>query len=362
MAATATAVPAPVEAAPAPDPHARTARRVYLGSLLYAIASTALWLFLVATQKDGGVFFRSYNLDRQTLLAVGGNFLIFWIAWGWLWYRFKRFLLRKVGGLTREEMVPVFDSRMRGRPFDLRELLARHSERRIRIVDMIARRGRTVPGALAGFFFIYAHVAKDPKPDSLAWGLQDNFFGAVVYAWFFLLTYYSGGIFGRIAYGAHSRVMDGTLARANVLLIAMLWNLFKFVMIPVGMQLGGIFPPGAYGPLFVFIWISYLVSDSLSEIVGSLFGKQNIRVWGLGEVNRKSWAGTIACFVGSLAVCLWVVWAHQLPAPWLALALVVSLSNTLLELFSPRGTDDFTMACANALLCWGFGLLVYAGA
>jgi len=26
---------------------------------------------------------------------------------------------------------------------------------------------------------------------------------------------------------------------------------------------------------------------------------------------------------------------------------------------SPRGTDDFTMASANALLCWGFGSLVY---
>jgi hypothetical protein len=28
------------------------------------------------------------------------------------------------------------------------------------------------------------------------------------------------------------------------------------------------------------------------------------------------------------------------------------------ELFSPRGTDDFTMATANALLCWGFGVFV----
>ncbi len=32
--------------------------------------------------------------------------------------------------------------------------------------------------------------------------------------------------------------------------------------------------------------------------------------------------------------------------------------NTFLKLFSQRGADDFTMATANALLCWGFGALV----
>jgi hypothetical protein len=34
--------------------------------------------------------------------------------------------------------------------------------------------------------------------------------------------------------------------------------------------------------------------------------------------------------------------------------------NTLLELLSPRGTDDFTMATGNALTCWAFGALVLA--
>jgi len=40
------------------------------------------------------------------------------------------------------------------------------------------------------------------------------------------------------------------------------------------------------------------------------------------------------------------------------LAIAISLSNTFFELFSPRGTDDFTMASANALLCWAFGTFV----
>jgi hypothetical protein len=47
-----------------------------------------------------------------------------------------------------------------------------------------------------------------------------------------------------------------------------------------------------------------------------------------------------------------------LPAPWIALAIAVAISSSVFELLSPRGTDDFTMATANALICLGFGMLV----
>jgi hypothetical protein len=36
----------------------------------------------------------------------------------------------------------------------------------------------------------------------------------------------------------------------------------------------------------------------------------------------------------------------------------VAVTSSLLELYSPRGTDDFTMATGNALVCWAFGLWV----
>ena len=130
-------------------------------------------------------------------------------------------------------------------------------------------------------------------------------------------------------------------------------------MVPLGAELATTFPPRTYGALFAIVWISYLGSDALSEIVGSLWGRQRLRVWGIGEVNRKSVAGTTACFLGSLAICLWLVRANGLGLPWVGLAVAVSVSNTVFELFSPRGTDDFTMATANALLCWAFGRLVY---
>jgi hypothetical protein len=335
----------------------RTADRVFLGCLLCTLAIGLAWLFFFLTKRDGGLFFRNYSVTAETIQRILWGFAVFWIGWGWLWYRLKRLLLRRVAGFSKDELKANFASRM-GTPFSLAALLASHSERRIRIVDMITRRGRTVVPLLGGFTYFYLHLSKSSGPEALAMGIQDNFFEAIVLSAAMLGCYYSSGFFGRAFYGAHARVMDGTLGRANVLLIATMWNLFKFVMVPLGLLLGALFPPDTYAPLFVFIWVSYVVSDTLSEVVGSLWGKQKLRVWGLGEVNRKSVAGTWSCFLGSLTVCVAVVLARHLPLPWLGLAVVVSLANTATELFSPRGTDDFAMATTNALLCWGFGALV----
>ena len=78
-----------------------------------------------------------------------------------------------------------------------------------------------------------------------------------------LALYYSNGFLGRVAYGAQARIMDGTLGRANCLVITTLWNLFKFFMVPLGFQLAGLFPPKTYATLFAFVWLSYLGADGL---------------------------------------------------------------------------------------------------
>jgi len=154
-------------------------------------------------------------------------------------------------------------------------------------------------------------------------------------------------------------VMDGVLARANCLLITTLWAVVKFVMVPLGARLASLYQPAEFAVVFALIWGSYMITDTAAEVGGSLFGKQKLRVWGIGEVNKKSIAGTWACFLTSLAIGVSLVLANGLPPVWLGLVVAVSVSNTLFELFSPRGTDDFTMATANALLCWAFGAIVY---
>jgi dolichol kinase len=336
----------------------RTADRVFRGCLLYTSALTLFWLFFIVAGREPGALFSRYKVDAEALRNVFFGFLFFAVLWGLIWYGVKSLLLRFLAGFSKEERRSSFSSRM-DQPFDLPALLARHSERRIRIVDMIGRRGRFITLQLSFFYYLYNRIAAEPTPAFLTLALQDGLFDAVVLSWAAIALYYSNGFLARLFWGAQSRVMDGTLARANCLLITTLWSAFRFVMVPIGQELAPRFPPSTYATLFVLIWGSYVAADASSEIVGSLFGKQKLRVWGLGDVNRKSLAGTWGGFLAALALCLSVVLAHGLPLSWMVLAVVIAVSSTLFELFSPRGTDDFTMATANALLCWAFACLVY---
>ena len=245
-------------------------------------------------------------------------------------------------------------------PFDVAEFVSRHSERRIRIVDMIGRRGRFITLGMAGFFYLYLQVSRERSTNFATIFLQDNLFDAVLTSWIFLGFFYVNGLLAAAFYGPQSRVMDGVLARANCLLITTLWTVFKFVMVPIGAQLARVFTPSQFAVVFVMIWGSYMVTDALAEIGGSIFGKQNIRVRGIGDVNRKSIAGVVSGLAGCLILCVGIVLANSLSGAWIALAVIISISNTAFELFSRRGTDDFTMASANALICWVFGSLVLA--
>jgi hypothetical protein len=350
------AVPAAAETAW--EARRREADRYFRWSVALTSVITAAWLYFVVTGRDGGTVFRGYQLNRDAIVRVAIGFLVMSVLWGWLWYGVKGLLLRKLAGFSKDEVRVSFRSRM-SEAFDLQGLLARHPERRVRIADMVGRRGRFLTIGMAGFTYIYTRVAHDPQPGFLFMGLQESLFDALAYSWWMLALFYSDGFLGRMAYGAQTRIMDGALGRANCLVITMLWSVFKFLMVPIGFQLAGVFPPATYAVLFAFVWLSYLGGDAASEIVGSLFGKQKLRVWGIGEVNKKSIAGTWACFLTSLAICAGLVLANGLGPAWLGLAVAVSVSNTAFELFSPRGTDDFTMALANALVCWGFGALVY---
>jgi hypothetical protein len=333
-----------------------TADLVFRGALAFNAALTLFWLFFVVTRKSPLVF-GNYNVDREAFGRIFFGILFFYVIWGVIWYGIKTLLLKYFVGLSKDERKLVFSSRM-DRPFEVADFTARYSERRIRIVDMIGRRGRFITLAAGGFYYLYGSITSNPTSGFASQFLQDNLFDAVVVSWVFLGFYYVNGWLAATFYGPQSRLMDGVLGRANCLLITTLWTGFKFAMVPIGIQLAGLYSPSQFAAVFALIWGSYLAADAAAEIVGSLVGKQTIKVRGVGDVNRKSVAGTVAAFVGSLVLCLWVVQAHGLSLPWVALAVVISVSNTFLELYSPRGTDDFTMATANALLCWAFGAWV----
>ena len=334
------------------------ADRIFKGALVFNAALTIFWLAVVITGTDA-VFFGTYALDREAIKRVLGGVLFFWVFWGLIWYGVKNLLLKYLAGFSKEERRAAFSSRM-AEPYDVAEIVARHSERRIRIIDMIGRRGRFITLAAAGFFYLYARIGTD-RPETFATAfMQDNLFDGVVATWMFLALYYRQGFLAAVVYGPQSRIMDGVLARANCLLITTLWLGFKFVMVPIGKQLASVFPPTQFAVVFALIWGSYIVTDALAEIGGSLFGRQKIRVRGIGDINRKSVAGIVTGFTGALVFCVAIVVSNQLPASWLVLSFVIAVSNTLLELYSPRGTDDLVMATGNALICWAFGVWVLA--
>jgi hypothetical protein len=232
-------------------------------------------------------------------LVIG--FLVFWVGWSWLFYRLKRHLLRRAG-FDERRLEMVFSNRLAG--FDLESLLAPHSERKIRIADMVARRGRTFAAVFMGFYFMYKGLGEKPTAESMAFGLESNLLEGLVFAWWGVITFYSNGILGRIHYGAQARVMDGVLGRANALCIGTLWHAFKFAMIPLGLALAKVYPPTSYAAVFGLIWFSYLSCDFASEIFGALFGKQTIAVWGLGDVAAPEG------FVDGMDDLEMVLWAH----------------------------------------------------
>jgi hypothetical protein len=339
----------------APSPHLGAAIKTFRATLVYMSVMTLVWVFLNLTGADGGLFFRDYKVTGEVIGRVIGGFLIFWVGWSWLFYRLKRTLLKRAG-FGERELELAFSNRLTG--FDLGTLIAPYSERRIRIADMVGRRGRTFAVVFLGFYFVYKGLGAKPSAETLAFGLWSNLIDGMVFAWWGLITFHSNGILGRIHYGAQARVMDGVLGRANALCIGTLWHAFKFAMIPLGFALAKVYPPETYAAVFALIWYSYLSCDFASEIFGALFGKQTIPVFGLGDVNKKSVVGTTSGFVAALVVNTAIVSANGLPPIWYGLAVVLALTSTVLELWSPRGTDDFTMATGNALVCWAFGAWV----
>jgi hypothetical protein len=332
------------------------ARRIFRGALAFNAALTVLCLWALASGTKSP-FIGATKYDAAAFGRILAGVLFFYVAWGLIWYGVKGTLLAYVAGFSRDERRDAFSSRM-SKPYDVSAVVARHSERRIRIIDMIGRRGRFITIASAGFFYLYGRIAAE-RPETFATAfLQDNLFDAVITTWVLLALFYRDGFLPAVFFGPQSRIMDGVLARANCLLITMLWTAFKFVMLPIGAALATHFPPEQFVVVFALIWGAYIVTDTLAEVGGSIFGRQSIRVWGIGDVNRKSIGGTLTGFAGALVFSLALVVSHQLPAPWVGLAIAIAVANTLLELYSPRGTDDLVMATGNALLCWAFGAFV----
>jgi hypothetical protein len=342
--------------APADD-RQRLADRIFHIAVAVNAALT-LFCLLAMFSGFGARIAGDFRFDTRTLATLFFAFLFFNVFWALVWFGVKNLLLKYFVGMSREDRREVFSSRM-AQPFELNALLRRYSERRIRIADMIGRRGRFITLAGAMCFIFYAQLAAG-KTDNFATAFtSQSLFDQVVTNWVFLGCFYLNGFVGATMFGAQTRIMDGVLSRANCMAILTLWALFKFALIPIGAELATLYPREQFALLFALIWATYIVVDTFSEVGGSLYGTMKIRVRGVGDVNRKSFAGTVTGLVAGLACSVGIVMLNGLSGAYIALAVTVAVASTALELYSPRGTDDFTMATGNALICWAFGAWVF---
>ena len=207
----------------------RLADRIFRFAVAVNLALTVLAL-LASFTGFGVRFAGQFQFSGQNLGRLLFSIAFFNGIWALVWYGVKYLLLRYFVGFSQEERRATFSSRM-SRPFDLPALLARHSERRIRIVDMIGRRGRFITLAMGLFYYLYTDIA-DKQSGNFAYAFTSQaLLDAVVTNWLFIGLFHVNGFWGAMFYGAQTRVMDGTLARANCLLIVTLWALCT-VMVP----------------------------------------------------------------------------------------------------------------------------------
>ncbi|HEX7085814.1 MAG TPA: hypothetical protein VF198_05585, partial [Vicinamibacterales bacterium] len=181
----------------------RVADRVFRGAFAFNAALTIFWVYLLVTGAHSSIF-PNYRPDLASLGRVASGVLFFYVLWGFIWYGIKALLLRRWVGVSREERRQAFSSRMH-EPFEVAAFTARHSERRIRIADMIGRRGRFITLASAGFFYMYLTLVSEPTANFATLFLADNLFDAIATNWIFLAFFYANGHIAAAFYGPQSR-------------------------------------------------------------------------------------------------------------------------------------------------------------
>jgi dolichol kinase len=286
----------------------------------------------------------TYNL---LIYALACGFELFVICPAFSYFKWS--LLGHIG-IPPEERELIFSSRKKG--FDLEYFIDQYGDRNLRIVDGIPRKLCHIAGGLWQYF-IFAYVIKDTHVAFVA-----TLTYQIILLFLCNISYSSDKIFGLpgMLYGL-SRIRDGVLGRKNILVVQLSFlNLFPLVwMESIGRS--HVTNPSVLllFPAFVFLPLTF--GDALGEIIGTVWGKQKIQVWGIGQINRKSVLGSMAVLLGSLLPLAFIIVSKSLSLEWWFLCFGVAITTTVVELIAPRSTDNFFIPLANALVC---GIFVFS--
>lgn len=264
-----------------------------------------------------------------------------------LFARFKWHLLGYLKMPLAERKI-IFSNRRKH--FDLKYFIARYGDRNLRIVDGLSRKLLHIATG-CWRLLIFNLIVKDTQVS-----LKVTLLFQVIAVFLFIISYSSNKIFGLagILYGATSRIRDGIYGRKNIFIAQ-----FSFLsLVPLFLlEKSAIDNLADSSYLLLFpslIFLPITIGDALGEIIGTIWGKQKLRVWGVGEINRKSLLGTTSVFLGSLLPLLLIVFFNALPWQWWLMCLSIAIATTIIELVAPRGTDNFCIPVGNALTCLVF--------
>lgn len=288
----------------------------------------------------------SILFTRKFLIYAMAFSFEFFIIFPLLSY-FKWFLLRRTGMPLAERRL-IFSNRKKN--FDLEYFIDRYGDRNLRIIDGLPRKSLHVIGGF-WYFFILTYIVKDTHVAFVA-----TLTYQIILLFLSIISYSSNRIFGLagILYGSSNRIRDGIYGRANLLVVQLAFlNLLPLRWIEsIGRNHVLNHDNLLLFPAFVFLPLT--IGDALGEIIGTIWGKQKLRVWGIGQINRKSVLGTMAVFLGSLLPLIFIVISASLSLEWWFLCFCIAIATTVIELIAPRSTDNFFIPIGNALVCLVF--------
>ncbi len=96
---------------------------------------------------------------------------------------------------------------------------------------------------------------------------------------------------------------------------------------------------GAFGILI----LGY--GDGLAAVIGKKYGKKQL-------MFGKSLEGTLTMFIASLIVSSVLLLVTTTLSTWILIALIISLSATLIELFTPKGLDNLSVPLGTSVILY----------
>lgn len=245
-----------------------------------------------------------FDFDLEILpycLALSIDLLILYPLFAY----FKWHLLSRLG-VTLQDRKIIFSNRKHN--FNLAHFVTNYGDRNLRIADGLSRKLLHISSGLWHLAFLNLII----KDTQIAW--QAAFIKSLIVIALCSLSYSSNKVLGLagVMYGATSRIRDGIDGRKNFFIAQLAFlNLYVLVFIEYVAR-NNIANKDNLIFFSFFIFLPLIIGDALGEIIGTIWGKQRIRVWGIGQINRKSVLGTVSVFLGSLIPLLLIVFLRDL--------------------------------------------------